>query len=348
MAVNAYSPFKAAHHREKIDILKKGELIAPVHVQIDPTGACNFKCPYCFYRLFAKDENVNHHFSENDFLSYELIEKLLDELKDLKVPSLQFTGGGEPTLHPRILDILNLTLKLGFEFSYVTNGSLLTEPLTRLLRHASWVRLSIDAATKETFEKCHKVDCFQAVLDNLKKLCETDRGCLVGFSFVINPLNWREIVEATVLAREIGSDNIRFSLAYTPKRAKLHEPYWNEALSLLREAKSLETETFRVFTLTERMDDLRAKGKSYSQCYYQHFVTVVGSDGRLYPCCTYKGNKLGVIGSLYEKDFKTLWFKDRQAWLEALDVSRCMNCLMDGKNSFISYLVEEPIHLNFV
>ena len=346
--MNAYSPFKAAHHREKIDALKKGELITPVHIQIDPTGACNFRCPYCFYRLFKRDENVNHYFSEEDFLPYELVEKLLKELRELKVPSLQFTGGGEPTLHPRIGDILKLTLRESFEFSYVTNGSLLTDELIKLLRHASWVRLSIDSATSKTFERVHRVDCFQVVLDNLKRLCEQEREAIVGFSFVINPLNWTEIVEATVLAREIGCDNIRFSLAYTPKRAKLHEGYWNKALSLLREAKRYETESFRVFTLTERMDDLRAKGKNYSQCYYQHFVTVVGSDGRLYPCCTYKGNKLGVIGNLYDKDFKTLWFRDRVVWLENLDVSRCMQCWMDEKNAFISYLVEEPIHVNFI
>lgn len=61
---------------------------------------CNLKCPYCFADDMIKEEN--------SFMSLEQYNKLLDFI--LKDPGSRVgILGGEPTLHPNLIDILKIT-----------------------------------------------------------------------------------------------------------------------------------------------------------------------------------------------------------------------------------------------
>jgi len=44
---DVYTVWKPAHFREKIDKLKRGEIITPTHIQVDLTGRCNYNCIHC-------------------------------------------------------------------------------------------------------------------------------------------------------------------------------------------------------------------------------------------------------------------------------------------------------------
>lgn len=61
---------------------------------------CNLKCPYCFAEDMIKEDNA--------FMSLEQYSKLLDFI--LKDPENRIgILGGEPTLHPQFIELLNLT-----------------------------------------------------------------------------------------------------------------------------------------------------------------------------------------------------------------------------------------------
>src|SRR5687767_1837678 len=93
--------------------------VAPSHLdhlwfQIAGT-LCNLTCTHCFISCSP----ANHTFG---FLDYEHVIRALDESRALGVKEYYFTGG-EPFMHPRMLDILERTLRIG-PATVLTNGTL--------------------------------------------------------------------------------------------------------------------------------------------------------------------------------------------------------------------------------
>ena len=84
---------------------------------IDLTNRCNLNCPICF-----ANANVAGYIYEP---SFEKIVSMLQSLRDIRptpATAVQFSGG-EPTIHPRFLDIIKRTAEMGFSnIQIATNG----------------------------------------------------------------------------------------------------------------------------------------------------------------------------------------------------------------------------------
>ena len=350
-----YSSFKAAHHLDKVRALRNDEIIIPTQVQIDLTNKCNHKCVYCFYRC-AQDTQLNAEFNINDTLSKGLVFDLLDEFNAIGMPAVQYTGGGEPLCHPEFTAILRKTVETHREFSLVTNGTLITDEHMPYLKRASWIRVSLDAASADTYNKTQSANKndFYKVSHIIEMLVRECPFTLIGISFVVNPINWREIVDATKMAKDLGVHNIRLSAAYTPKAASLFKERWEEIEALSLRAKKEEREDFKVFNLAiDHIDNLALQHKGYKQCYYQHFTAAVGADGIVYPCCTLKYNSIIPFGSLHKESFRDIWYgQPRWNWLKKNHIKEVCDswpCWMDNKNRFIEYLVDNHApHVNFI
>jgi len=350
-----YSPFKAAHHAEKIQQLKQGNLILPTQVQIDPTNRCNHACVYCFYRC-AKDKRLNAKFKDSDHMDTNTLLNLMDEFVSLKIPAIQFTGGGEPLMHRDFHAILKKTVESKLQWSLVSNGSLLNFDYSNLYKTASWIRLSIDAASRGIYSLSQgvKEKDFDIVIENIKWLVQSCPKTRIGLSFVVNPINYKEIVDFTRLAKKLGASNVRFSVSYTPQGIEIFKERWDSILELAREAKKLQTDDFTVFDLiTDHLMNLDMATKGYSTCGYQHFTSVIGADYIIYPCCTLKYTPIGNFGSLKDNTFEEIWFGEkRKKWLTSNHVSKVCDkhpCWMDKKNEFIGYLLaNDPPDVNYI
>lgn len=340
---DVYSPFKVAHHKDKLEQLKKGEIITPVFVQWDLTNICNLLCNFCFYLT-----NKLSDWNPIDTMPTETVFRILGELKSLDVKAIEWTGGGSIECHPDYKDILKEAKRLGFQQALVSNGTLLDEEALHIIGDFEWVRFSIDSVTSGTYKKIKGKDLFQKAIDNLKRLLEIkSHNNVVGYSFVVCRENYTEILEATKFAKELGCDNIRFSLAMTPSGDKLFDGIWKECTNQLKEAKQEECNSFRVFSFSNRIFELAGQVFSDS-CYYTDFVGVIAPRG-MYPCCRLKDNKNFNFGNLEEKSFKEIWFGEkRKKFLNAVRNGCPYSCWMTDKNKFISYLLEEnPRHVNF-
>jgi radical S-adenosyl methionine domain-containing protein 2 len=106
------------------------------NVCINLLSKCNEKCIYCFrgnYQVFPS----------------QYIQPLIHALKLLKVKKVNFTGG-EPTLHPELVDFLRSFKESGFIVSTTTNA---TKFYPNLLSYLDWISFSIDSLNPETLRK---------------------------------------------------------------------------------------------------------------------------------------------------------------------------------------------------
>ena len=351
-----YSPYKASHHLDRIDQLKMGMLIVPTQAQIDITNECNHRCPNCICRLY-KNTGLNATYDNKQFIPIDRIVKILDELKEIGVPSIEYTGGGEPQCHPNFSTILNETIDKGFEWSLVTNGA--KSDLKRNLlyfKKAEWIRVSADASCAKTHSIMHgtSLEDFDNVVQFIRILAHECVDTIIGVSFLVSSLNYKEIVDATKMFKDLGVSNMRFAVVYNPKGMSLYDGIWDEIVELMKEAKKLETKKFKVFDLVHTTShDMITYKRDYSFCGYQQFTTIIGADQNVYPCCTLRYNENTSLGDLSKQSFKDIWFGEkRRNWLKSDYLNGiCSNhsCLMDKKNEFIDYLVQEnPPHANYI
>jgi len=346
-----YSNFKAAYHLEKLQKLRNGELILPTQIQIDLTNKCNHNCVYCFYR--GVNGNIVQSFDKNATLPFNTVTNLIDNMVELNIPALQITGGGEPLMYPWIKELLAYINKTDLELAMVSNGALMTSEIISYLHNFSWIRISIDAATKETYAKSQAtgINEFDKVINNVGQLAKELTNTIIGVSFVINPINYKEIYQACKLYKELGVHNVRLSVAYTDDQNKIFEPFMSEMMELARKSRELNDDTFKVFDLGyTHIVHLESK-KNYNTCGYSHFTAAIEANGSVRPCCTLKGAKHSNFGNINDNSFGEIWFGEtRKNWVKKFNVNSCVLCWMDDKNEFIEYIIsnKKPDHVNFI
>ncbi len=350
-----YSPLKIFHHRGRIDALQRGEQPNPAQVQLIITNRCNHRCKFCSYRM--PGYTSNQMFNAADEIPYAKVLEIIDDCREMEIPAIQVTGGGEPTIHPQFSEIVEQIVSRGLQLAIVTNGNVLPEKSIPTLACATWVRFSIDAAEEATYRSLRGVGeaAFKKTWKNIDRLVvekyRQQSDVVIGIGFVVTRENFREVVTATQQAKDAGVDNIRLSAVFQNDGADYFDAIHPEAIELCREAVKLQTPTFRVFNnFDHRFEDLELAHPDYSFCGIQHFNTYIGADLNVYRCCVNAYNRLGLIGSIRNHRFATLW---RSAWkrynFAEFDARKCSWCMFNEKNRTIAYAIaNNPPHVNFV
>ncbi|NCC49956.1 MAG: radical SAM protein [Spartobacteria bacterium] len=86
-------------------------------LDLETSRVCNLRCVYCYANSGHKRENE---------LSFEEICGVIDQAIELGVKNITIIGGGEPMLHPNILDIIDYIAQQGITQNLFTNGTLMT------------------------------------------------------------------------------------------------------------------------------------------------------------------------------------------------------------------------------
>jgi len=137
-------------------------------VQIGGT-LCNLTCSHCF--VSSSPTNLNHPMMSRDQVAARVVEALAFGVKEV-----YFTGG-EPFLHPQLLDVLEDTLP-HMPCTVLTNGTLFSSArlealgrLTREARHSLEIRVSLDGDRAEIHDAFRGAGSFARVIDGLIR-CE--------------------------------------------------------------------------------------------------------------------------------------------------------------------------------
>jgi MoaA/NifB/PqqE/SkfB family radical SAM enzyme len=291
-------------------------------------------------------------FDKREELREDKLNEILHSARLMGVKAINFTGGGEPMLHPNIEQILINSIDT-FDTSLITNGVLVTEAIAKdVISHMSWCRVSLDAATPKTYRIIRRVSEEQMyiAIRAIRDIVKHKGDCTVGVGFVATDLNYAEIYEAAELAKMLGVDNIRISIAYG---LKSDQTWMVRARNLAEHAMELQDDTFTVFnTMPQKVFDIDRGVQDYDRCYVKDLQAYIGADSNVYMCCTYAYNDQGLLGSLADQTFQYLWEgKHKEDIYEHHNPQHhCkIPCQYRHKNEFIGYcLKENPKHVNFI
>jgi len=151
-----------------------------------------------------------------------LLEEFAPELRRLGATNVNLYGGGEPLLHPRICEVLDLLAGEGFGVQVITNGYGLTEAvratIARRRRHISWLRFSFHGIGEDSFARITGTRALRRIQDQIRALCQAcdgpDRPVLGLFVPVTTPFERGETRSFLEWAAATGADYLWFAEDY--------------------------------------------------------------------------------------------------------------------------------------
>jgi MoaA/NifB/PqqE/SkfB family radical SAM enzyme len=132
--------------------------------EIEINKNCNLDCVMCNTSLSERPQRN---------MELELFENVVMTTKSLGQRRVALHTIGEPLMNPLLEDYFKILRKQGMKVFLSSNGLLLHKRLELLFNYSDIIdelRLSIDGATKETYEKIRKPGKFDRLIENLEHL----------------------------------------------------------------------------------------------------------------------------------------------------------------------------------
>ena len=192
------------------DLFKKAtEICTPPPfdcIQVEVSSLCNAACPYCVQACY-KDQ------WKGGLMDMETFERLKPGFSMANLVFLQ--GWGEPLLHPKFWQMVQMVKSSGVKVGFTTNGTRLDEEnLSKLLDSGLDIMgVSLAGIAPDTHERFRK-GCDLAHLGaSLRKLKEMkqgrqDKGPSVHIAYMLLRSNRHELAQLPVLAAEWGVSQI--------------------------------------------------------------------------------------------------------------------------------------------
>ncbi len=349
-----YSQLKIFYHQETLQHLVNRERCNPIYIRIKPTNRCNHNCNYCHYRNAYLNLDQYHPYDE---IPREKMLQIVQDMADMGVKAVTFSGGGEPLLYPYIEETMQEILDCGIDLSIITNGSLLNGRKAEILAHAKWVRISIESCHDEMYCRVRgiKEGAFTALCKNIESFAEKkEKNCELGINVVVTNENYKEIRPIAELMKELGVNHVKYAPLCTNDTWEYHKEFKDKVSEELKNIQEeLTDERFRIIDLyTGDFADSVIFERQYSRCPIKEFVCVIAANAKVYYCHDKAYLSDGMVCDLSEMSFKEAWYSQGVTkQFENFDAKKCckQHCVYDSRNQLInSFLDMDKNHVNFV
>ncbi|MBM3860637.1 MAG: SynChlorMet cassette radical SAM/SPASM protein ScmF [Verrucomicrobia bacterium] len=179
------------------------------------TEGCNLACRHCW--IAPKFQAGEKKYPSLDF---DLFCDIIRQAKPIGLNKVKLTGG-EPLLHPRILDLLGFIRAEQLDLIIESNGVLCTPELAAEIKRGknAFISVSLDGADAATNEWVRGVKgSFDQAVDGIRNLAAAGMKPQIIMSLMRHN---RDQVEAMVrLAESLGAGSVKFNLVQPTERGE--------------------------------------------------------------------------------------------------------------------------------
>jgi|15BtaG_2_1085339.scaffolds.fasta_scaffold24673_2 molybdenum cofactor biosynthesis enzyme MoaA len=280
------------------------------------TGLCNFKCPYC------RMTGPNGHASLGEIIN------LIDLWADDGLQNIRLSGG-EPTVHPQLVDMVRHAKSRGIKrIALSTNGS---APLslyhTLVEAGVNDFSISLDACCAEdaTLMSGTGRPVFERIVSTIK---EMSKLTYVTVGVVLNEENVDKLAQTVQYAHDLGVADIRVISA----------AQYNELLTGVKtiDPKLLDNHpilSYRVINTIRGRNVRGIRPTDSKQCWLALDDSVV-VDGKHYPCVIHmreKGSPIGRVGPNMRNE-RVEWSFDHNTHDDPICSKNCLDVCVDYNN----------------
>jgi MoaA/NifB/PqqE/SkfB family radical SAM enzyme len=168
--------------------------------QVEPSLECNLTCVMCPWSDLRPDQGL---------MSWDTFSRIAENFH--LTEGVDLTGGGEPTTHPRLFDMVRVAKEAGCSVGFSTNGLRLSTELaeTVISLGQDWLSFSVDGATAATYNNIRLGSDFDMVTRHIRTLHElivakNSKTPQLMLVFVMMKENYHELPAYVDLAYSLG------------------------------------------------------------------------------------------------------------------------------------------------
>jgi len=295
----------------------------PVCLYLETTNRCNLLCTTC-PRTYEELEPPAD-------MSWALFTRIVDQLPEIERAVLH--GVGEPMMVKNLAKMVRYLKDRGTYVLFNTNGTLLNDKNGRALIDAGLdeLRVSLDAATRESYKAIRGKDFFARILRNVRafRALQEREGAerprvsawLTGLKETLPELPAFVRVAAEIGVKEVYLQRLVFfendSIGHARPDQALYEQMSREEAGYLDEATALARSLGMTFSASgavaepgmslKRNDD----GSPWSMCRRPWTVMYITANGRALPCCiapfSQRGYENYTLGDATQQTLREIW-----------------------------------------
>lgn len=185
-------------------------VFANTRLHLHFTNKCNLQCPHCYMKSGkAYDEE----------LTTEEIKVLCRDFKSIGGTDVSLTGG-EPTVRPDFLDIVDYISEIGMKVSVFSNGALWNEDMIRRFSKCNieGVQISIDGYDEQTNSEVRGKGVFEKSLNTVDMLIKNHIHVIIAITppYHLIKEHQKEYIEfAKKMIEKYGNEAIEISFSYS-------------------------------------------------------------------------------------------------------------------------------------
>jgi len=302
-------PVKVIYDKKLVNSLHNKKVIPRVF-QITPTNACDLNCVYCCCGEIDRKEK----------LSIEQLKEITDIAVKVGVKAFVITGGGEPMVHPNILEFIDYAHSKNIKLALITNGNHFKDDMIETLSKLQWCRIS--------FDDYRKIDeKYRNTLSVVKKI----KNVNFSFSYMYDGNPDSDFLKIINIANSF--DNIS------------HVRIVNDSLS----EKYIDTMTAKEKLDKNNIDTSKCffkyqqqYGAGQKKCYMSLLKPRIVASGDVYPCCAIQYQEKNGLKK-YNKVFSMGHYSDIPNMIENqrfFNGNICNQCYYENYNKFLGYYLE--------
>lgn len=317
----------------------------PIQVELNPTNNCNMACKWCLTEYAHKKEDMD----------IEALKRFLREFAELGGKSIDWTGGGEPSMYPHIDEAIQYAAEVGLKQGMMTNGLFKPSLVETLVENMTWVRVSLDSTDNDSYCEMKGVGprSLQKVLDNMRGMCEYETRPRVVANVNLSRWNYPTLEQTVLDAREQGIDGFQVR-PVLPQPGELisdsEVDFYRDVVGRLDGLKKYERKGFQVFFSYDKFLDMISGDvylRPYEKCQYHQFIVVLNANGDLCVCTHHLGDDRFTFGNVYESSVGEIWKSDRRKQTlrfcdRQLDFKECQICCKGHELNKLLYFIQNP------
>lgn len=350
-----YSALKMFQFPEKLQSLPRNQpIMAPVHIRMKPTNACNHRCRYCAY--LDANMQLGKDMCVKDSIPRDKMLELCKDIVQMGVKAVTFSGGGEPFMYPHLIEGASILAAGGVSIASLTNGGRLAGEAAEFMAHnAVWIRVSMDGWDDESYVHYRGVSLgeYTRIMNNIENFMKLGGTCTLGVSYIVDANNCSHIPQVLRRYKDIGVRSVKVSACITSNDAKevnaYHAPHFEQTeASIIEAASQLQDDSFEIVNAWHKLDG--RFHKNYDWCPFSQVLAVIGADLGVYPCQDKAYNNDALLGSLKNTSLMQWWASNKDAFFKLRPCEHCQHhCVANAKNEMIlEYLNLDPRHGAFV
>ncbi|MFP4579741.1 MAG: radical SAM/SPASM domain-containing protein [Candidatus Sumerlaeia bacterium] len=267
----------------RLEVLDYG----PISIFLETASGCNLHCPMC-------PTGVGTVQRKHGFMSTDLARKLVAEIEHQPLQVGTWLGG-EPLLHPDIVEIVRILADAGLLVSMHTNATLLNEEMSEALIDAGlgYISFSFDGADAAQYEKLRRGADFNKTLKNVRDFLRVKQEKSLE----------RPWVTIQTVQDYLGEE-------VHPYGVELETPA--EIRQLFAGLPVDEFKCIIAFGWPALLDDSPIVAPNHAHegtrmaCWIPYTDMVIAWDGRVVSCCG-DLDALGVLGDFNRENLYELW-----------------------------------------